>query len=410
MKTKNIIINQLIWLAREVYNITPYRIRRNVSRFRYYYQLFCQLRLNYWIATGHEINSGMPFSILCACNARYRTHRGWDGIRNINYLCELAFGTSFKEHFHGRTWLWKLPRLMKRIEADYSLVIVQVHKENRKFLKSQNWFFIPNWVFGEINLPLDEIVTKNSSVKSDLRRIRKHSLNYEVTRNNGRLKDFYYNMYVPYISKVHERNANIVTYDEIMAESQNLDLLLVGKNGKFIAGILIIYEEKEPRLWVIGIRDGNLEYVKDGAVGALYHFSLRYLEDNGFEKVKSGYSRPFLSNGILQYKKKLSQKIIGVSLHHFALQVKTYSAEAKAFLQNNPFIFESQGSPHGAIFVEKTKELIPAYFEKIDKQYFHDGLSKLFIYSFDRDFQAKQDSIPPSFAERIVVTSAADMG
>ena len=225
-----------------------------------------------------------------------------------------------------------------------------------------------------------------------------------------RLKDFYYNMYVPYISKVHERNANIVTYDEVMAESGNLDLLLASKKGKFIAGILIIYEEKEPRLWVIGIRDGNFDYVKDGAVGALYHFSLRYLEDNGFAKVKSGYSRPFLSNGILQYKKKLSQKIIGVSLHHFALQVKTYSPEAKAFLQNNPFIFQSEGSLHGAIFVEEAKELIPSNLENIDKKYFHHGLSKLFIYSFDPDFQAKQGSIPPSSAKQIVVTSAADMG
>jgi hypothetical protein len=400
--------NQFIAMARRLYNRVPVRLRWIIYPFIYLLRLFLKLRLKLWIATGDEITSGMTLSILCATNYWDTTLTDGEVIRKINYLCELALGNSFKEYYHGRTWLWKLAKLIEKKDTDYSFVIVQVDKSNLNLLKSPNWFFIPDWVIGEINTPLDEIVTKNSSIKSDLRRIRKHSLHYEVTQDPHLFDEFYHNMYVPHITKAHFSNAYIMSYDYMRAEFQNSELLLVKKQEKRIAGILIAYEEV-PRLWSLGVRDSNPEYIKDGAVGALFYYSLLYLKGKGYSTINFGLSRPFLRDGVLQYKRKWTQRIVGTTSYGYALKVLNYTDPAKAFLQKNPFIFESHEELQGAVFVNADKALSSEELQKIDKKYFYDGLSKLYVYHFHNVEAIEQDSIPPELSDRIVLRSAADM-
>jgi len=391
-------VSQLIVVARKLYDKVPLRLRWIAFPLVYCYRIFWQHRLNLWLVTGDERVSRRPFSILYSAN-----------ISNLKYLLGLTFGDSFKERYLGRAWLWNIPKMIAEIGQDCSLMIVQVRKSHFKLLRSSNWFYIPNWVVGEADIPRDPTVTKNSSLKSDFRRIRKNSLQYEVTQNPQRFDDFYHDMYVPQITKAHGSSAFIISYEYMRAEFQNCDLLLVTKQEKHIAGILIAYEKSVPRLWSLGVRDSNPEYIKDGAVGALFYFSMAYLRDKGFKKVKFGRSRAFLRDGVLHYKRKWNQRIVGTSKNGFALKVISCSEAVKVFLHQNPFIFESRGSLHGAIFMDEEKALTPEDFEKIDKQHFHDGLSKLFIYSLQRGDPVKQDSIPPELSERIVLRSAKDM-
>jgi hypothetical protein len=321
----------------------------------------------------------------------------------MNYLLGLAFGESFQERYLGRAWLWKIPKMIAEIGQDCSLVIVQVRKSQRKLLRSSNWFYIPNWVGGEIDIPRDPKVTKDSSLKSDFRRIRKHSLQFEVTQDLQRFDDFYHNMYVPQITKAHGSSGFIMSYEYMRAEFQSCDLLLVTKQKKHIAGILIAYEKSGPRLWSLGIRDSNPEYIKDGAVGALFYFSISYLHEKGFKKVNFGRSRAFLRDGVLQYKRKWSQRIVDTSQSRIALKVLSNTNPVKAFLRNNPFIFESNDDLNSAIFLVKEKELSTKDFQKIDKQYFHKGFSKLYIYCFHDCEEIMRKSIPPELSERIVM-------
>ena len=403
---------QLVGALRRVYNLTPRPLRSIASpliRLYGYYRLFLGLKLKLWIATGDELSSGKPLSILCAADDRNPTNRGWDAIRNVNYLLELACGPSFQEQSLGRAWLWRIPKMIAENAQGCSLMIVQVRASHRKLLRSNNFFYIPNWVFGQVDMPLDSKVMKDSSIKSDLRRIRKHSLEFEVTRDSKRFDDFYYNMYIPYITKAHRDNANVITYDEIRATFKNSDLLLVTKQSKPIAGMVIEYEEAGPRLWIIGILDGDSKYIKEGAVGALYHFSFLYLQDRGFTSVKSGYSRPFLCDGVLQYKKKWSQRIINTSRNWFALKIISYSTAVEAFLKNNPFIFESSGMLNSAVFVDTEKPPTLDEITKMDKQYFHTGLCKLFIFDLQNGNSVEQESVPPELSERIVFRSADDI-
>ena len=392
--------SQLIEVARKLYDKIPTHFRWVASPLIYCYRLiFFQLRLELWIATGNERTSRMPLSIMYAANDD----------TNRNYLLGLVFGASFRESGLGRTWLWQIPKVVADRGQDCSLMIVQVRTSHRKLLGSRNWFFIPNWVFGQVDIPRDPTVTKDSSLKSDLRRIRKNSLQFEVTQDPQHFDDFYYNMYVPHINKAHGSSAYINSYKYMKGEFHNCDLLLVTKQGKRIAGVLIAYDKTGARLWSLGIRDSNPEYIKDGAVGALFYFSLCYLRERGFTKVNFGQSRAFLSDGVLQYKKKWSQRIVGTSRQGFALKVLSYTGAAKAFLQENPFIFESQGILNGAVFVDVDKPLSSKDFKKVDKKYFHSGLAKIIMYRLPHGDTVNQESVPPELSERIALRCLKDI-
>ncbi len=392
--------NRFIVVARKLYDKIPLRFRWIVSPLFYCYKLiFFQFRLELWIATGDERNSRIPLSIV---------HNANDD-KSLNYLLELAFGDSFQERCLGRIWLWKIPKVIAKIGQDCSLMIVQGHNPHRKLLGSNNYFYIPNWLFGEVDIPSDPTVTKDSSLKSDLRRIRKNSLQFEVTQDEQHFDDFYHNMYVPYIERAHSKSAYINSYDYMRAEFQNCELLVVTKEEKRIAGLLITYEKAEPRLWSLGIRDANPEYLKVGAVGALFYFSMCYLNEKGFEKVNFGQSRAFLNDGVFQYKKKWSQRIVGTSRDGFALKVLSYTDAAKTFLKENPFIFESDGSLQGAIFVDVDKPLSSKDFKKIDKKYFHSGSAQIIMYRFPHDDAVNQESVPPELSKRIILRSLKDI-
>jgi hypothetical protein len=401
MQDRDFAISQLFGLARKLYHRSPNRLKKFFHRFFYPLRLLLQLRLKLWLATGDEITSGAPLSILYATPFGYTNPIGWDARRDINYLCELALGPSFKEYYYGRIWLWNIPKLIKNHNGAYALVIVQLHESNLKLLKSPNWFFIPNWVIGEIKAPLNEAILKNSSIKSDLRRIRKHSLNFEVTQNYKRFDEFYYNMYVPHITKAHGSSAYIMPYNYMRAEFQKCELLLIKKKEERIAGILIVNDEV-PRLWCLGVRDKNPEYIKDGAVGALLYYSLLYLKNKDYTTINFGLSRAFLSDGVLQYKRKWSQTIVGATPFGYALKILAYTDPIKAFLQKNPFIYRSYEGLQGTVFVDADKALSSDEIEKIDKKYFHEGLSKLHVSCFHNVAAIMQDSIPPDLSDRIV--------
>jgi hypothetical protein len=390
-------------LASTLYYKIPLRLHWIVSPFILCFRLLRDLKLKVWIVVGEEHNSGMPLSILYAGNEINENYPV------KNYLVGIIFGASLHENYLGREWLWNIPKKIAHEGRDCSLMLIKVIKPLRKLLRTKNCHYIPAWVYGEIDIPCSFSVMKNESLKSDLRRIKNNALGFEVTRETQYFNDFYYNMYVPYITKAHGNSAFVAPYEEKRTKFQNCDLLLVKKQETYIAGILIVYSKSGPSLWSLGIRDGNPQFVRDGAVAALYHFSFKYLEDKGFTKVKSGNSRAFLRDGVLQYKRKWSQKIIGTSRDWFVLKVLSYQGAAGSFLQENPFIFEKRGCLHGAVFVDGHDALSHKEIKKIYKQHYHPGLATLFIYRLGHRDIAKQDNIPPELSERIVLCSVEDM-
>ena len=389
-------IGQLRVLARKFYAKVPLRFRWIASPLNYCDRLFLDLRLKIWLVKGNELTSRMPLSVLCAGN---------DDL-NMKYILELIFGPSFQKQYLGSAWLWKFPKVFTKIVLDYSLILINMRKSCKKLLRHRNWFYIPNWVIGEVDIPA---VPNSRNLRRDLRKISKHSFRFVATCEPQEFDDFYHNMHVPYINKVYGSTANIVPYKEKIKIFKNCDLLLVKKQEESIAGILIAYENGGSRLWTLGIRNGNLEYVKEGALTALYHFSFLYLKDKGFTKVNFGLSRAFLGDGVFQYKKKWSQRIVGTSTYWYALKVNNPTVETKSFLKRNQFIFEKTGLLCGVIFGDIQKPLSIKQIRKLVRNNFIAGLSRLFICNLNDDYAFDQENLPPDLADLVVLCNQSDI-
>ena len=256
------------------------------------------------------------------------------------------FGASFQEHNLGKVWWWKFPKLLKDAARDHSILIVTVNRfEARSAETAGAHLLFPNWVSGEVAIPLSPAILNSRSVRSDFKKIAEHKLSYEVTKDPKRLEEFYRDMHVPYTRVAHGDFARIESCEELQQRFKDWDLLLVKNEAEYIAGQLITYEESGPRFYLIGIRDGNREYLKQRVLGAVYQFSIRHLVEKGFHRAGLGYSRAFLNDGVLRYKQKLSQQITGSSAEGLALTVWSYTPATREFLAEQSIHHPGWGRP-----------------------------------------------------------------
>ncbi len=326
------------------------------------------LRVELWLVDGEERSSGLPLSIACAVRGE-----------NKKFLLHTIFRGDVRQRSLGRFWLWQLARTPPASAAECSLMVLELADPYLRFVRRRDWFVIPAWVIGTADLPRS--ATALHKVNRNLRRLRRHAFQYEVTRDPQQFDDFYYNMYLPYMFERHGPEPDLSTYEDLRAGFQNCDLLLIKDQDRTIAGQLILYEPRGPHLWEMGVRDGNRDYVAGGAVGsAVVHFSMEYLQGKGHTRVWLGWSRPFLRDGVLQFKRSWSQRIAANGNCHFALRILSHSPAARAFLCNNPFLFKDRGQFFGAVFVDGDRPLPAEDLQQIDKDYFHDGMSRLLIY------------------------------
>jgi hypothetical protein len=325
---------------------------------------------------------------------------------NMNLLIKLAFGSSYEEHYLGKSWGWQIGRTVREKGYQCSLMVLEAPASFRRLLR-KNSFHIPGWIFGEVDISDYSSLLKNSSLQSDLRRIRKNSLNFEIRNEIDQLDNFYQNMYIPYISKAHANRAVLMDYDFIVREFQKCDLLLIKKENSYIAGCLISYSEHEPRLWSLGVKDANISYIHDGAIGALFCFAVRHLRERGYKKVNFGLSRPFLNDGVLRYKKKWGLKIISADRIGYMITLLSLEDATRGFLYNNPFIFQNGDKRFiGAVFVKRDASFTEDDFKKLYKDYYFQGMSSLNIY-FDGDVDHMLlESVPSELRDRLKVYPA----
>jgi hypothetical protein len=142
---------------------------------------------------------------------------------------------------------------------------------------------------------------------------------------------------------------------------------------------------------------------------AMLYFASLYLKDKGYTKMVVGNSRTFLKDGVLRLKKKWSQRIIGSAPTGFAFKVLCNTAATRAFLENNPFIFEEDGLLNGAVFVDGDDPPSSEEIRQINKNYFHPGLSKLIIYCFKPIDLAIEDLVPSELSENITLRPVDDV-
>jgi hypothetical protein len=199
-------------------------------------------------------------------------------------------------------------------------------------------------------------------------------------------------MYLPTIGQRHEDRKILMPYKRMIDEisNHNATLLLVKKDEKSIAGMVILTQESIPVLWSSGILEGELQYRKMGASAATYLFSSQYLAKKEYKNMNMGLTRSFLSDGVLQYKKKWNVQFSSIGIRGFIFKANNYTDCVKGFLTANPFAYVDNKKLNGAIFID-TDDSISEHISKCQSAYYLDTFKEFNIFQFDGSSIQKVD-------------------
>lgn len=304
------------------------RIREKLRRYR----------LNFWLLEGRERHSGEELLTL------YAGHE-----LNKNYLLHIIYAGRCEQRFLGKVWTWSLAQLVKGYPA-FGLVVAETEEGYFNRLGGAEDFYIPCWIDGEVDIKGGAQTLKtNESLRDDLRKVRKYGLQYEITKDVDKLGHFYHDMYSPHVIRMHGDRAALMSYEGMINRIDNLELMLIRCGGEYIAGEIFLYQADGVRSWSLGVKDGNPIYVKQGAISALYYYRRIYLAGKGFDKYHAGATRPFLDDGVLQYKKKWGLKLTCPRPGGWWLRYRPQSSAGRAFMQKNPFVFRKDGALYGLL-------------------------------------------------------------
>ena len=399
---KQVRANSMKEIAKKIYRKIPACLRWILWPIKLTFKFISISRLDLWILKGEEITSHEELSIVYAGTEI-----------NKNYFARMAYASSFSENYLGKVWLWKVFKMVKEKSHTCSLMVVAVDKSVCTLLGNQACFNIPFWVSSLADISDDiSFLAKRRSLKSDITKITNNKFSFEITQDRSKFDNFYYNMYRPYVFQRHGDRAIISEYDYVRNKFKNNELLLIKKENQYVAGALLVYKKKRLGPVYMGIKDGNFDYVKDGAIGAIFYFTIHRFKEKGYKQVDFGGSRAFLKDGVLRYKKMRGALQISCGSRHggiFFVEPLTNTPGLKAFLINNPFIFIDKGKINGAVFVGSDYSFSQQTLKKMYKNYYFDGMSRLFIYQFGGDTHKIEKILPLEFSEKISFRSTVQL-
>ena len=214
-------------------------------------------------------------------------------------------GDDIEESDGGRTWVFLYERHLKNSRQDCHYVLIETHWFTELLLAWKKGFKLPMWIqFNlETSKPFDEIKISCNRLRHEIPRlIRKNKLELQISKDKQDLSNFVQTMHIPYISGRHNKTAlfsSNIEIEKVFAESE---LLLISQNGTRISGVLLNCSRDRAGIYYIGVKDNNLDYMKQGAVAALYYFGIERTVQKGLPNFNMGDSNPFLNDGLSYFK------------------------------------------------------------------------------------------------------------
>ena len=313
----------------------------------------------------------------------------------VLFLSDLLYSGELKKESLGKVFLWRFKSRIKLGLPKGDLVFINMDGFFSRFLSHQGFIIIAEWILFMLALSKEFpeawnlSKSKNKSLRENLREFRRHNYSYEMTQDPAKFEYFYHQMYLPYATKRFEELIFATSFHDMLRLFKKGQLLLVKKGNDYVSGTLLVRLSRDTIFaHSLGITGGNIEYLKTGALTAVYYFSILWAKERGYKWMDFGHCRSFLKDGVFIYKKhwgmeiKISERLRSI----FGIKICNYCQGVRNFLENNPFIFkDDKGKLKGLIFVEKNHEISFEEVQACIKNYAIPGLDCLVIVS-DKGF------------------------
>jgi hypothetical protein len=268
-------------------------------------------------------------------------YAGYSSIKK-NHFARLLLEGNYGQNFLGRRLYMKIPELIKERKTD--IVVAEISRFTMEAFQRSGGFVLPELVIMRINIdrPLSEICDKNrSDFPNVTRRIRKYNLTCEILKGKENFDYFVDKLYMPYITRRHGDEALIEDMNRLWELSPAPFIMAVKENGVIVAESLIRKSGEILYFMRLGLLNGDEEYLRHGAIGALYYFGIIEGQKMGCRFFDVGGTRPFFTDGLTKYKLGLGAEFVddySPSKEHLWLGINENSPGAKEFVKRNPFM------------------------------------------------------------------------
>lgn len=242
---------------------------------------------------------------------------------------------------------------------------------------------VPEWVRFKMDIsrPLQEIVEnwKHKGGEENLRKIRKYHFTCEETQDFDKLHEFYHYMYLPHLQQRLGNMAHVASLGYMRGLLENGTLLLLNNRIVDLAGMLINVRGSTPRAAFIAVRHADPEYLRQGAMSALYYHGIAWAQSKGYRQMDFGHCRPVMSDGLFRYKRKWGMHVEKSDEKYRMLYLwcgKLSWALQQCF-EATPLVCEHQGKLEGLIFYRADRPPTADRIAELTEKYRMPGLQSL---------------------------------
>lgn len=308
------------------------------------------------------------------------------GRRDVSpFFLDRMYNAEPKATRQGRRLMWRIPSLEN---CQVNSVMIEADRCFSRFLSHRGFVAIPEWVLFtmDVSMPVEKIIGAcKKREKENLRKIRQYQYVWEVVRDRERLHSFYHKMYLPYIISRFGKLALLASLGYMENLLQKGELLLVKRGAEYVAGSLISTASSIPMLAFMGVKDGRTDYVKQGAISALYYYTILWAKERGYTELDWGHCRPILNDGLFLYKKRWGMRIQRSPRKHgtLYLAIDRLNPYLEQFFINNPLVYDDRGQLKGLLFFPENDRPTTQEIEALKKKYFIPGLEGFKVVFLD---------------------------
>jgi hypothetical protein len=339
-----------------------------------YWESFTTRTASALLVCGSERHSGEPLRTLYFGSGNH-----------MPYVLGLLYDDYRVDEQYGPLDAWQARRWLVGHGGAADLVVADLPWPYHHLLSQRGFLASPAWVDQKLVLPeqwgaVFECL-RNSARGEDLRKIRRHGLTYRIVRDEQAIRRFYSDMYVPHVTKRFGDSAYVEPEWKIQYCAETGALMEILKEGEIVAGQVLFADRDSLQFLWAGTSGGELGAHSKGVFPALFYYGILYAFERGYRSVDYCGSRPFLSDGILQLKRRWGGAVHdGWSRDTLFFRPTRLSPATRGFLTRCPLIARSGRDLVGKVFHGDTA-ITAAEVQRAGQLYATGGLRAVRLYS-----------------------------
>jgi hypothetical protein len=305
--------------------------------------------------------------------------------RNLPFILRATYAESVLRRNFGMRNIWQAAQFVRDHCRDIDVAVIDVPWPYDVTCSEQQYVIeVPSWLRQEVHLRADRqllFADAHRSVRGEqMRKIRKNGLSRRISRDPSAIHEFYVDMYVPYIRRRFGDGAIIAPEGRVMKHARSGALLQILCGTEVVAGTVLQRRDNMVRSLWMGMRhaDGSRP---SGVTSAIYYHTISYAFDEHFRRVDFCGSRPLLSDGVYDTKRRWGAAVYDdFSLESLLIMPNNLNTGVQAFLRACPWIARQGDSLIGKVLLDDRTHSLDDL-RRIGQRIGSEGLDAVHLYS-----------------------------